>query len=306
MHESSAPYQSILPTMYDLPSEEIGDPGLPDEFHGLQAKLLEETCRSPRYATDRLFIATDLNLYYDSRNPRRYKRPDWFLALDVPRAGVQQHLRWSYLVWQEAVSPFLVVELLSPGTEAEDLGETVRAIDQPPRKWEVYERFLRVPYYGIYDRYENQFRVFRLEGTQYQELDLPQSRLWLPELDLGFGVWRGSYEGVTGLWLRWYDGADQWIPTKAERIIQAETQAEQERQRASQAETQVEQERQQLIRTTLQPLLASRFGPLDAKLNQVIETFTHYSPETYAQCFPLLLSLSYGEMVDRFGNFPEL
>jgi Uma2 family endonuclease len=160
---SPTPQQMILPTMYDLPSEEVGEPGLPDEFHRMQAELLRETCRSPRYGpdnqdgedgevapnADRLFIASDLNLYYDSRKPNLYKRPDWFLALDVPHFGRQQDLRWSYVVWQESVSPFLVIELLSPGTEAEDLGETVRSIDQPPRKWEVYERFLRIPYYGI-------------------------------------------------------------------------------------------------------------------------------------------------------------
>ncbi|MEY2978569.1 MAG: hypothetical protein RLZZ435_2708, partial [Cyanobacteriota bacterium] len=34
---------SNLPTMYDLPSEEVGEPGLPDEFHRLQAELMEKT-----------------------------------------------------------------------------------------------------------------------------------------------------------------------------------------------------------------------------------------------------------------------
>ncbi|NES24188.1 MAG: Uma2 family endonuclease, partial [Symploca sp. SIO3E6] len=29
-----------LPTMYDLPSEDPKEPGLPDEFHALQAWLL--------------------------------------------------------------------------------------------------------------------------------------------------------------------------------------------------------------------------------------------------------------------------
>ena len=135
--------------MYDLPSEEIGDPGLPDEFHRMQAELLRETCRSPRYAqqdsaavgadepsqvnSNALFIASDLNLYYDSRNTQLYKRPDWFLCLDVPKLERQADLRWCYLIWQEAIAPFLVIEFLSPGTEAEDLGDTVRRIGQPPR-----------------------------------------------------------------------------------------------------------------------------------------------------------------------------
>ncbi len=32
-----------LPTMYDLPSEEIGDPGLPDQYHFWEGELLSET-----------------------------------------------------------------------------------------------------------------------------------------------------------------------------------------------------------------------------------------------------------------------
>ena len=33
----------ILPTMYDLPSEDPKEPGLPDEFHDYQPQLLRET-----------------------------------------------------------------------------------------------------------------------------------------------------------------------------------------------------------------------------------------------------------------------
>ena len=40
------PWQS-LPTMYDLPSENPEDPGLPDDFHPLQAFLLLLTFQPP-------------------------------------------------------------------------------------------------------------------------------------------------------------------------------------------------------------------------------------------------------------------
>jgi hypothetical protein len=33
-----------LPTMYDLPSENPEEMGLPDEFHDAQPDLLKETC----------------------------------------------------------------------------------------------------------------------------------------------------------------------------------------------------------------------------------------------------------------------
>jgi Uma2 family endonuclease len=56
-------------------------------------------------------------------------------------------MRYSYVVWQEKVIPFIVVELLSEGTEKEDLGKTLREIKEPPTKWEVYEQILKIPYY---------------------------------------------------------------------------------------------------------------------------------------------------------------
>ncbi len=255
--------------MYDLPSEEVGDPGLPDEFHSLQAALLSETCRSPLYVSDRLFTACDLNLYYDWRNPRWYKRPDWFLVLDVPRFSRQQDLRWSYVIWQESVAPFLVVELLSPGTEAEDLGQTIRTADRPPRKWEVYEQLLQVPYYIVYDRYQNRFRAFCLQGARYQEQQLSESGLWFQELNLSLRLWQGKYQGVEGLWLRWCNLGNQWVPTAAEVVEQERQQAEQERQRAEQERQRAEQERQraeqseQKYQELLQRLQSQGINPED-------------------------------------------
>lgn len=35
--------QEILPTMYDLPSEDPEEPGLPDDFHDLQPQLLSRS-----------------------------------------------------------------------------------------------------------------------------------------------------------------------------------------------------------------------------------------------------------------------
>ena len=232
-----------MPTMYDLPSELVGESGLPDEFHRIQSDGLTETCQPPNWPPDRVFTASDLNVYYDARHSGWYKRPDWFLVLGVSRHQEQQDLRLSYLVWQEGVNPFLVVEFLSPGTEEEDLGQTIRSVNQPPTKWEVYEQILRIPYYVIYDRYENQLRAFRLNGNRYEALSLPDGRLWLAEIQLGLGLWQGSYQGTTGLWLRWYDETG-WIPTLAERAEKEHQRAEDERQRAEDERQRAQQEHQ--------------------------------------------------------------
>lgn len=58
-----------MPTMYDLPSELVGESGLPDEFHGIQADLLSETCQHLTYASEEILLASDLNLYYDRDYP---------------------------------------------------------------------------------------------------------------------------------------------------------------------------------------------------------------------------------------------
>jgi Uma2 family endonuclease len=230
--------------MYDLPSEDPEEPGLPDEFHDLQPQFLRETFRPPGYSPDQVFVASDLNLYYDPRHPLWYKRPDWFAVLGVSRLYEQRELRLSYVIWQEGVDPYVVVELLSPGTEKEDLGQTLRDVNQPPSKWEVYEQILRVPYYIVFNRYNNQLQAFQNLAGRYQELNLAESQLWLPELELGLGLWQGEYEGIEGLWLRWRDVEGKWIPTSRERTEQERQRAEQERQRAEQAELQLEQERQ--------------------------------------------------------------
>ncbi|MBW4553135.1 MAG: Uma2 family endonuclease [Aphanocapsa sp. GSE-SYN-MK-11-07L] len=234
-----------LPTMYDLPSENSQEPGLPDEYHSLQPQLLTATLRLADYSADNRFSVGDMNLYYDVRHANWYKRPDWFLVLGVPRLYDQQDSRLSYVIWQEGVSPFIVVELLSPGTEKEDLGKTLAAADSPPTKWQVYEQILRVPYYIVLDRYTNHLRAFGLTTGGYQPLEMIDQRLWLPELAIGLGVWQGEYQGITRSWLRWYDVDNNWTMTDAEQECQAKEQAliqvEQAIERAELAESQLEQ-----------------------------------------------------------------
>jgi Uma2 family endonuclease len=244
--------------MYDLPSEDPEEPGLPDEFHDLQPQLLSLTFCPPNYPASQVFTASDMNLYYDVRHAQWYKRPDWFCVVGVPRLYDEVDMRLSYVVWQEGINPYVIVELLSPGTEKEDLGEfdeeklppeskkvadngqTIepQREEKPPRKWEVYEQILRIPYYVVFSRYTNQLRAFKLDGAHYQELELHQSQVWMPELELGLGLWQGEFQGIERLWLRWYDAQGNWIPTEAE---QERQRAEQERQRAEQAESRAEE-----------------------------------------------------------------
>jgi Uma2 family endonuclease len=261
--EPPRPAKETLPTMYDLPSENPEEPGLPDEFHGLQPQLLNFTFRPANYSADQIFCTGDMNLYYDVRHSLWYKRPDWFGVVGVSRLYESVDMRLSYVTWQEGVNPFVIVELLSPGTEKEDLNEVSETVhpaaeavanngqtnqetnsetvanndlltqepqqEKPPRKWEVYEQILRIPYYVVFSRYTNRMRAFKLEGGHYQELEIPDNRVWMSEIGLGLGLWSGEYFGVTRLWLRWYDAEGNWILTPEE----------QGRQRAEIAESQL-------------------------------------------------------------------
>ncbi|MBE9099516.1 Uma2 family endonuclease [filamentous cyanobacterium LEGE 07170] len=267
--------------MYDLPSEFPEEPGLPDVFHDLQPQLLSRTLRLRAYGRDRYFTASDLNIYYDVYHPIWHKRPDWFLAVDVPPLYDGQDLRSSYVVWQEGESPFVIIELLSPGTQAEDLGrfgeeqspETTDAAPAsrdsrngngngndlisappnnranrvtPPGKLEAYERYLRVPHYFVYSRYTGQLRYFKLLGGLYQEQPLNDENpiAWIADLGIGLGIWEGEFEGIQARWLRWCDRAGNWFLTDTEENAE---QATQERQAKEQVEAQLLEVEAQLL-----------------------------------------------------------
>jgi Uma2 family endonuclease len=86
MYQTDLPLspKETLPTMYDLPSEDPEEVGLPDQFHLQQPQLLTDTFQPKNYSPQEIFIGSDLNIYYDSRHSLWYKRPDSFAVLGVP------------------------------------------------------------------------------------------------------------------------------------------------------------------------------------------------------------------------------
>ncbi|MGF1480700.1 MAG: hypothetical protein ACFB4I_14650 [Cyanophyceae cyanobacterium] len=100
------------------------------------------------------------------------------------------------------------------GTESATSGDgpngSVHA--KPPAKLEVYERYLRIPYYLVYSRTPQQLRYFKFDGGQYQEQPLNSENplAWFADLKIGLGIWSGEFAGVSGDWLRWCDHAGNW------------------------------------------------------------------------------------------------
>jgi len=148
--------------MYDLPSEDPEEPGLPDEFHLWQAELCSATSGLPHYPANDVCVASDLNLYYNPRHTDWYKRPDWFTVVGVSRFYEERDLRLNYVMWQEGVRPVVVIEFLSPSTRDKDLGQRQRQTPQLT-KWQVYEQILGIPYYIVFDRYTDEVQAFQLE-----------------------------------------------------------------------------------------------------------------------------------------------
>jgi hypothetical protein len=56
--------------------------------------------------------------------------------------------------------------------------------------------------------------------------------LWMPEIGLGIGSERASFDRLTREWLYWYDEKNQRYPTPDEQIERADRLIEHERQRA--------------------------------------------------------------------------
>lgn len=213
---------------------------MPDQYHGHQPQILEETFQPSKFDPDEVVIAADLNLYYDVRHPNWHKRPDWFAAVGVSRLYEGRELRLSYVIWQEEANPFVVVELLSPSTEAEDLGRTLPQRGKPPTKWQVYEQILRVPYYIVFSRYTNELQPFQLVGGHYERMTPTDGRFPVPELGLSFGLWQGSYKGMNRIWLRWFTESGEMILTPAEEAAAAQQEAAIAQERARSAEARAE------------------------------------------------------------------
>lgn len=207
--------QKHLPDMYDLPSEEIGDSGLPDEFHVFQAQLLRETFQPANYPLEEVFIGTDINLYYTPKNFLWYKRPDWFVAIGTTHV-YNDNLRNSYVCWQEMGHLLLAIEFLSPSTQKDDLGKTPPQSNEPPTKWQVYEEILKIPFYFVFDRLSQQLTTFSLKDGKYQQFSAQDNRYYFEEFSLSLGLWEGLYENRHSLWLRWYDKEGNLILTSKE------------------------------------------------------------------------------------------
>jgi hypothetical protein len=76
-----------------------------------------------------------------------------------------------------------------------------------PGKFWVYERIIRIPYYGIYQINNGVLEVYHLVDATYQSMT-PNERGHYPiePMQVELGLWQGAYlNNPEQLWLRWWD-----------------------------------------------------------------------------------------------------
>ena len=111
-------------------------------------------------------IGQDCGIYWRETDPpeRGAEAPDWFYVPNVP--ATLDGFRRSYVLWPEHMAPFIALEFASGNGEEErdrtPLSVAADGTTTKPGKFWVYERIIRIPYYGIYSMRTGNLEVYHL------------------------------------------------------------------------------------------------------------------------------------------------
>ena len=213
-----------------------------------------------RHPDGQYAIGQDCGIYWRETEPpeKGAEAPDWFYVPNVP-PNLDGQIRRSYVLWREHIAPLIALEFASGnGDEERDrtpLSRTEEGVITKPGKFWAYERVMRIPYYGIYEINSGRLEVYRLIDGYYQLLEL-NDRGHFPIAPLGveLGLWQGSYQNQTMLWLRWWDEEGNLLLIGDERAQLERLRGEQQRERAESAE-QAQQAEAQARRAAIPRLL---------------------------------------------------
>jgi len=194
-------------------------------------------------------IGQDCGIYWRETEPpeRGAEAPDWFYVPNVP--PTLDGFRRSYVLWREHMAPFIALEFASgSGDEERDRTPLAVAADgttTKPGKFWVYERIIRIPYYGIYEIKTGNLEVYHLIDFVYRRIEANERGHYpIPLLDVELGLWQGSYQNQEMLWLRWWDSQGNLLLIGSEQVEIERAMVEQERQINEQERQRTEQERQ--------------------------------------------------------------
>lgn len=206
-----------LPSSEELPSSD--DTPVDNELQVLIPSLLSAVLALIWPDREDWFFGINMGVYYDPAKSAIV--PDGFLSLGVERFVGEQG-RLCYVLWDEdGIVPSLVLEVVSKTYNAE----------YEQKKIDYAE--MGVSYYVVYAptrqrRRRQRLEVHRLVNGEYvlQSGDI----IWMPEIGLGIGRERGTYQAFTREWLYWYDENGNRYRTPEELVIEREQQLEQSQQ----------------------------------------------------------------------------
>ncbi|MBI4820252.1 MAG: Uma2 family endonuclease [Deltaproteobacteria bacterium] len=212
------------PSADQLPTED-GEP-FESKRHRQATILLSEPLELFWATRDDFFVGSNMFVYFSAIQAKRndFRGPDVFVVLDTDRRE-----RQAWVVWEEnGKSPDLVIELLSPSTEADDRG----------RKRQIYERAMRVGEYFLFDPFTGILEGLRLDGNGvYRPIPVePSGRMKSARTGLELGVWVGIYHGTHAPWLRWFTADGSMLPSDEDLKAHAAAEAARAQTEAARAE----------------------------------------------------------------------
>ncbi|MCB9536935.1 MAG: Uma2 family endonuclease [Myxococcales bacterium] len=227
---ADAPPIEAPPSEDALPCE--GPFGMEPSQHRAQRELLISSLSLHLADRDDVFIGGNMFLYFSALQTKRndFRGPDFFVVL-----GTDPRLRKSWVMWQVAKAPDVIVELTSPSTRDEDYG----------RKKTIYGQSLRVPHDFLFDPLTGHLDGFDLSLGKLDYVPLqpdPDGRLRCERLDLSLGVSDIPHRGQPGPWLRWFTPEGALVPTYDELAAQETARADEAAARADEAAARAEQE----------------------------------------------------------------
>jgi Uma2 family endonuclease len=121
---------------------------------------------------DDVFATTNINIYSEEGNSRKWFAPDLLVAFGVPNVE-----RSNYLLWRERVFPQVIIEIASEKTWRNDIDEKLR----------LYEELGAEEYYVLDPEFAflpAPLMAFRRQGEMLNELRVAENRVFSPRLGL--------------------------------------------------------------------------------------------------------------------------
>ncbi len=210
MTTATAPEVRLL-THKDLPET---DGTVPNNYMERPQTALLTGAMTPilrrRFPEGRYSIGSDSLIYFWLTEPRTRgaRAPDWFLVVGV-EPMLEGECRRSYVLWNELISPLIVIEYVS-GDGSEERSRTERE-----GKFWIYEKAIKATYYAIHDGFRGTLELYRNDGNVFQAVQANgRGRFPIPELGVELGLWQGTVEGIAGWYVRpWDGGTGEMLPS---------------------------------------------------------------------------------------------